>query len=318
MTIPAIFYSTGSIPSAAAGTAVALILTAFNLLLNGDTTDAILGMIMLLGGAGLAGYLWNGVNGMSVGIAIASVLGILNGFNKLLSGDTEDAIEGVIEILIGTTGLVFAFQCLKAMINGGTGVNAVLWALQSPLFLCVAGFAILAAGILYLSQNWGKLDGAKRATVIIAALTAAIAAAAIAIAVFHTAWSVGIAAAAIAGGLALLGVTFAFTNGNKNELAESGQSMAQSFYDSYDFTGNPLPKLAVGGIVNRPGRGVPAIIGEAGAEAVLPLENNTEWMDILADKIGGNVTIPIYMDGRKIATYVVDIQKKKAFAMNGA
>jgi phage-related protein len=79
-----------------------------------------------------------------------------------------------------------------------------------------------------------------------------------------------------------------------------------------------IPKLALGGIVNRPGRGVPAIIGEAGAEAVLPLENNTEWMDILAEKIGGNVTIPIYMDGKKIATYVVDIQKKKAFAMNGA
>ena len=79
-----------------------------------------------------------------------------------------------------------------------------------------------------------------------------------------------------------------------------------------------IPKLAMGGIVNRPGRGVPAIIGEAGAEAVLPLENNTEWMDVLAEKIGGNVTIPIYMDGKKIATYVVDIQKKRAFAMNGA
>ena len=78
-----------------------------------------------------------------------------------------------------------------------------------------------------------------------------------------------------------------------------------------------IPKLALGGIVNRPGRGIPAIVGEAGAEAVLPLENNTEWMDMLAEKIGGNVTIPIYMDGKKIATYVVDVQKKKAFAMNG-
>ena len=80
-----------------------------------------------------------------------------------------------------------------------------------------------------------------------------------------------------------------------------------------------IPKLALGGIVNRPGRGVPAIIGEAGAEAVLPLENHTEWMDILADKIGGGtITIPITLDGKKIATYIVDIQKKKAFAMNGA
>ena len=298
--------------------AVAMILTAFNLLINGDTTDAILGMILLLGGAGLAGYLWDGVSGMSVGIAIASVIGILNGFNKLLNGDTEDAIEGIIEILIGATGLVFAFQCLKGMINGGTGVNAVLWALQTPLFLCVAGFAVLAAGILYLAKNWDKMSGAQRAITILGALAAAAAAAAIAIAVFHTAWSVGIAAAAIVGGLALLGLTFAFTSGNKSELETTGQSMAQGFYNSSDFTGNPLPKLAVGGIVNRPGRGVPAIIGEAGAEAVLPLENNTEWMDVLAEKIGGNVTIPIYMDGKKIATYVVDIQKKKAFAMNGA
>ena len=79
-----------------------------------------------------------------------------------------------------------------------------------------------------------------------------------------------------------------------------------------------IPKLARGGIVNRPGTGVPAIIGEAGREAVLPLDNNTEWMDILADKIsGGTVTIPIYMDGKKIYTYMVDIGKRKAFAANG-
>ena len=298
--------------------AVAAILTSFNLLINGDTTDAILGIILLLGGAGLAGYLWNGVNGLSVGIAIASVVLVLNGLNKLLSGDTEDAIEGVIEILIGAAGLVFAFQCLKGMINGGTGINAVLYALSSPLFLCVAGFAVLAGGILYLAKNWDKMSGAQRAITILGALAAAAAAAAIAIAIFHTSWTVGIAAAAIAGGVALLGLSFAFSSKGSNEMVESGRSMANNFYSSSDFNGNPLPKLAVGGIVNRPGRGVPAIIGEAGAEAVLPLENNTEWMDVLAEKIGGNVTIPIYMDGKKIATYVVDIQKKKAFAMNGA
>lgn len=50
-----------------------------------------------------------------------------------------------------------------------------------------------------------------------------------------------------------------------------------------------LPRLATGGITNRP---TTALIGENGREAVLPLENNTEWMDVLADKIGGgNVTI---------------------------
>ena len=50
-----------------------------------------------------------------------------------------------------------------------------------------------------------------------------------------------------------------------------------------------IPHLAQGGIVARPTQ---AVIGEAGREAVMPLDNNTEWMDILADKIGGgNITI---------------------------
>ena len=56
--------------------------------------------------------------------------------------------------------------------------------------------------------------------------------------------------------------------------------------------GVKLPKLASGGVV----RGATqAIIGESGAEAVVPLERNTEWIDILAEKLskqmGGGVTV---------------------------
>lgn len=311
---------TAGLAVAGAITAVGLILLGFNYLLNGDTTDAILGIIALLGGAGLAGYLIGGVKGMSVGIAIGGVVLIIMGFNKLLNGDTTDALEGIILILTGSAGLVFAFKTLKGIISGKDSVTAVLDALKSPLLLCLAAFAVLAAGILYLSKNWDKLSGAQKAITILGGLAAAAIAAAVAIGIFHTAWTIGVAAAAIAGGLALLGLTFAFTSSNENELVTSGKSMASQFYDSSDFTSSALPKLAVGGIVNNPGRGVHAIIGEAGPEAVLPLAgpNADAWMDVLAEKIGGNVTIPIYMDGKKIATYVVDIQKKRAFAMNGA
>ena len=119
----------------------------------------------------------------------------------------------------------------------------------------------------------------------------------------------------------IIAVPFNSINGMLNTIRATTIFGYQPFKDLWSY--NPLsvpqiPKLALGGIVNRPGRGVPAIIGEAGAEAVLPLENNTEWMDILADKIGGgNVTIPIYLDGKKIYTYMVDIGKRKAFATNG-
>lgn len=43
-----------------------------------------------------------------------------------------------------------------------------------------------------------------------------------------------------------------------------------------------VPKYARGGVFDSPHIG---IIGEAGAEAVMPLENNTEWIDMLAHKI---------------------------------
>lgn len=58
-----------------------------------------------------------------------------------------------------------------------------------------------------------------------------------------------------------------------------------------------VPYLARGGIVENP---TLAMIGEAGKEAVMPLERNTEWIDKLAEKIsmsggsgGGNLIVKI-------------------------
>lgn len=121
----------------------------------------------------------------------------------------------------------------------------------------------------------------------------------------------------------IIATPFNAINGMLNTIRSTSVLGIQPFKNLWSY--NPLsipsiPKLALGGIVNRPGRGVPAIIGEAGPEAVLPLSGPQAdaWMDVLADKIGGgNVTIPIYLDGKKMYTYFVDIGKRKAFAANG-
>ncbi len=47
-----------------------------------------------------------------------------------------------------------------------------------------------------------------------------------------------------------------------------------------------IPKLAKGGIVGKP---TLSLIGEAGKEAVVPLENNTEWMEKLAAVLGNTL-----------------------------
>lgn len=49
-----------------------------------------------------------------------------------------------------------------------------------------------------------------------------------------------------------------------------------------------LPELAKGGIVDGP---TPLIAGEAGKEAIMPLENNTEWINMLAEKIASILNI---------------------------
>ena len=55
------------------------------------------------------------------------------------------------------------------------------------------------------------------------------------------------------------------------------------------------------------------MLGEAGTEAVVPLENNTGWMDIMAQKLGermgggtGTVVVPVYIGGEKLAEQVVN------------
>lgn len=84
------------------------------------------------------------------------------------------------------------------------------------------------------------------------------------------------------------------------------------------------PKLARGGIVNVPGRGVVARVGEAGAEAVLPLENNTGWMDLLAERLankinagGGVIQTIITLDGETIAKKITKVNGRRNIRMNG-
>ena len=59
--------------------------------------------------------------------------------------------------------------------------------------------------------------------------------------------------------------------------------------------------MAKGGIVNS---ATLALFGEQGREAVVPLENNTEWMDVLANRIAERNSTPskivLMVDGKEL------------------
>lgn len=78
--------------------------------------------------------------------------------------------------------------------------------------------------------------------------------------------------------------------------------------------------MARGGVINQPTQ---AIIGEAGKEAVVPLENNMEWLDLLANKLASKINgnsggyYIINLDGRTIQRGQAKRRQELAFAMNG-
>lgn len=87
----------------------------------------------------------------------------------------------------------------------------------------------------------------------------------------------------------------------------------------FGFHISEIPLLAKGTVVSRP---TPAIIGEAGAEMVMPLENNLEWLDVLASKLAGKIggnggSYVINIDSRTVQRGIAKRKQELAFATNG-
>jgi hypothetical protein len=141
----------------------------------------------------------------------------------------------------------------------------------------------------------------ERVVSILGLIAIGAATAAAAVGALQSAWSLGIAAAAIVAGT----IAIATSISSANKRAQEN-----------------IPKLAVGGIVNVPGSGVPvgrAIAGEAGAEGVIPL-TDTQAMETLGATIGKyiniNATVPVYVGNRQIAREIKKINAENDFAFN--
>ena len=113
---------------------------------------------------------------------------------------------------------------------------------------------------------------------------------------------------------------YAYGGGGSGSYGGGGSSGGRAkggiFYPS------KLPKLAIGGIINNPGPGIPyhgAVIGERGAEAVIPL-TDSEQMALLGETIGRyvtiNATIPVYAYNRQVDRQIQTIRAEDDFAFN--
>ena len=122
----------------------------------------------------------------------------------------------------------------------------------------------------------------------------------------------------------IVAVPFNAINGVLNFIKEIDLPIiGQPFYGFWGYDPIYVPqiptiKLAKGGIINYPGRGIP-IGGEAGREGVIPL-TDAQQMELLGEAIGKYITINAsiinQMNGRVISREIQKIQNDKDFAFN--
>lgn len=104
----------------------------------------------------------------------------------------------------------------------------------------------------------------------------------------------------------VVAVPFNAINGMLNKIrgvSVAGVKPFEGFWGYNPLAVPQIPKLATGGIATS---SILANIGEAGKEAVLPLDRNTEWMDKLADRINSRNQTPtrvVLMVGEKELGY---------------
>ena len=255
-----------------------------------------------------------------------------DGLNKVLKAFSDWCVENpetvkfMADVILGFFAGLWAYNTTKNIIDflgklpkHFENLKKSIVALTSPTSLLAIGIGTLVAGITVLALNWDKLTPKQRTITILGALAAAATAAAIAIAVFHTSWSVGVAAAAIVGGLSLLGLTFA-------SLQKSSKSATASMTDAKKLfkstSGNPLKGYAMGGypasgemFIARE-NGIPEMVGSIGGRTAVA--NNDQiveaisigvynaYMDAMSRSGGNKQPTIVQINGREVFRAVQD------------
>ena len=161
--------------------------------------------------------------------------------------------------------------------------------------LALSSLSVLALGVYMTINNWSQMSSWEKVRTILAGIAAAAIAAAVAIGAFHTTWTMGLGAAAIAGGIALL-----------------VSSMASVKADS-------VPKYANGGF---PETGQLFIANEAGPEFIgnmgghTAVANNDQIVQGITQGVysammaynsqtrGQGGTGDVYLDGNKVGKVI--------------
>ena len=207
-------------------------------------------------------YKYEGV-GKTIENVFGSVMGVVYDLQVAVSILTGYfSALAILKVGAWLEGVRYQITLLSMAIKSGTistaAFNLSIAGSAASLAVLTGGMAILIYSIIEVSKIWGMLSGAEKSIAIFTSIAAAAMAAALAVAVFHTSWTVGVGAAAIAGGLVLLAGSFAMIEGKSKDLAKNAQktvSIGGGSYQapvmpSFDYGSNYIPRTLTQSTMN--------------------------------------------------------------------
>lgn len=202
--------------------------------------------------------------------ALTSIKNILEGLADFLNGDTslEDFFNKLTvgeSVLLGFVAVLTIEQAATGFVKSIELIGAALTSPITKVGLLVAGLAALVYAIDQVAANWDKMTDGERAISIFGGLAAAAGLLAVALGACQSALTMGIAAAAIIGGV--VAITAAVSAATKRAESELNAMNAQQINSQRQIKG-----YATGGFVDS---GEVFIAREAGAEMVGAIGNRT-------------------------------------------
>lgn len=173
--------------------------------------------------------------------------------------------------------------------------------------MAALGFMVALNAARELFTSWDDMSGFEKAIQIFKILAGAALVAAAAIAVFHTSWSVGIAAGAIAAGIAVVYGAIAAVNAKSKELeyhADGGLATKGSLF----YAGEAGPEL-----VTQTSGGGSTIMNMKQLEDAVARGFIRGVASSAGGKDGGN--IEVYVDGQRLFNIVRDTAKRNGYGL---
>ena len=191
---------TASLLNAQTVAIVALIGVVYALIKLWNETDSTLGRVLIIVGGVTAAFIALAV--VTKGNLMGSLVTLKATFVELGQDIIRYVYVAVSDLLISLKKLAVSMGDI--IVKAAKKMIAAISSIKLTTLALVGSIAILAAGIGLLIGNWGKMGEWQRVITIFSAITAAVAAAAIAFGIFHATATAGIAAAATAAGVALI------------------------------------------------------------------------------------------------------------------